>query len=235
MDINKIIDHTELHPDKPLGRYTDLVREAIFYKFGAICVSSFHTPLVANWLHTYIHTDMNLNIAVATTIGFPSGISNIESKVVEMQQAFNDGATEFDFVINLSAVKTGDWKRVKDEFVALRNAIPDNEKFHPILKCIMEVGLLQDDEIKRACDIAVANKIDFVKSSTGFNTKLEPKNTARYIKLMADQVKGTGVLVKASGGITCLNDVNLMLENGASRIGTSNSVRIMKEIRGESL
>jgi deoxyribose-phosphate aldolase len=176
---------------------------------------------------------MNLDIKVASTIGFPSGISNTESKVSEMKQAFNDGATEFDFVMNISAVRTHDWKRVRDEFDTLRNTIPTTDKFHPILKVILEVGLLEDDEIKRACDIAVAAKLDFVKTSTGFNTKLEPKQTARYVKLMAEQVKGTGVLVKASGGIQSLNDLNLMLESGASRIGTSNSVRIMKEIRGD--
>jgi deoxyribose-phosphate aldolase len=229
MDLAKVIDHTELQPNKPLGRYTELVREAIFHKFHSVCVSSFHTPLVANLLHSYVHTDMNLNIAVATTIGFPLGTSSIQAKVAEMQQAFNDGATEFDFVMNLSAARTGDWKRVKDEFVVLRNAIPTTDKFHPILKCILEVGLLSDEEIKRACDIIVANKIDFCKTSTGFLAKLEPKQTARYVKLMADQVKGTGVLVKASGGIKTLNDVNLMLENGANRIGTSNGVSIMLE------
>ena len=229
MDIAKVIDHTLLRPDAPLGEYTQLVRDAVRLKFGAVCVSSFHTPLVSNLLHSYIHTDMNTHVVVASTIGFPHGNSSIQAKVTEMQQAFNDGATEFDFVINIGLVKTREWKRIKDEFVALRSAIPDHPSFHPILKCILEVGLLEDEEIKRACDIAVANKIDFVKTSTGFLAKLEPKQTARYVKLMADQVKGSGVLVKASGGIKCLNDVNLMLENGASRIGTSNSIRILEE------
>jgi len=230
MEINKLIDHTELQPNKPLGRYTELVRESIFHKFHSVCVSSFHTPLVANFLHSYVHTDMNLNIAVATTIGFPLGTSSIQAKVVEMQQAFNDGATEFDFCINTGLVKTKEWKHIKDEFVTLRNAIPTTEKFHPILKVILEVGLLEDDEIKRACDIAVAAGLDFVKTSSGFLSKLEPKQTSRYVKLMSDQVKGSGMLVKASGGIKTLSDVNLMLENGANRIGTSNGVSIMKEI-----
>jgi deoxyribose-phosphate aldolase len=230
MDIASYIDHTLLRPEAPLGEYTQLVRDAIRLKFHSVCVSSFHTPLVSNLLHSYIHTDMNTHVAVATTIGFPHGISNIESKVAEMKQAFNDGATEFDFVINLSAVRTSDWKRVKDEFVALRNAIPDHPSFHPILKCILETGLLSDEEIKRACDIIVANKIDFCKTSTGFLAKLEPKQTARYVKLMSDQVKGSTVRVKASGGIKTLSDCLLMIEAGASRIGTSNSVKIMQEI-----
>jgi deoxyribose-phosphate aldolase len=236
MEINKIIDHTLLRPDAKLGEFTQLVRDSIHYKFGTICVSSFHTPLVSSLLHSYVHTDMNLDIKVASTIGFPHGNSSIEAKVAEMQQAFNDGATEFDFVMNLSAARSSDWKRVKDEFVTLRSTIPDFiNKFHPILKVILEVATLTDDEIKRACDIAVACHLDYVKTATGFySIKLEPKQTARYVKLMAAQVKGSPIKVKASGGIHCLKDVNLMLENGANRIGTSNSVQIMEEyLKGE--
>jgi deoxyribose-phosphate aldolase len=231
MEINQVIDHTILKPELPLGVYTQGARDCIKYKFHSLCINSFHVPLVSNLFHSYIHTDMNVNVAVCSVIGFPFGTGNIESKVAEMQQAFNDGATEFDFVMNLSAAKTGDWKRAKDEFVALRNAIPDHPSFHPILKIILEVGVLEDDEVKRACDIAVASKIDFVKTSSGFLAKLEPKQTARYVKLMSDQVKGSGVLVKASGGIKTLADVELMIDAGASRIGTSNSVRIIEEIK----
>jgi len=235
MEINQLIDHTELRPSAPLGRYTEISREAVQFKFPVLCVSSFHTPLVSNLLHAYIHTDMNLDVKVATTIGFPSGISSIQSKVAEMQQAFNDGASEFDFVMNLSAALTSDWKRVKDEFVILRNVIPTTDKFHPILKVILEVSALEDDQVKRACDIAVAAGLDYVKTSTGFHAnKLEPKQTARYVKLMFDQVKGSGVLVKASGGIKTLNDVELMITSGASRIGTSNSVKIMEEFNEEN-
>jgi deoxyribose-phosphate aldolase len=229
MDIASVIDHTELQPSKPLARYTDLCREAVQFKFHSVCVSSFHTPLVSNLLHAYVHTDMNLNIKVVSTIGFPSGICNIESKIAEMKQAFNDGASEFDFVANLSAIRTGDWKRFKDELVILRNVIPTTDKFHPILKCILEVGLLEDSEIQRACDIIVASKIDFCKTSTGFLAKLEPKQTARYVKLIADQVKDSPVKVKASGGIKTYDDCLLMVSSGASRIGTSNSVNIMQE------
>jgi deoxyribose-phosphate aldolase len=236
MDLASIVDHTILKPETPLGAYTQGVRDCINYKFHSLCVNSFHVPLVSSLLHSYIHTDMNVHVEVASTVGFPFGTSSIESKVAEMQQAFNDGATEFDFVMNLSAARTGDWKRVKDEFVSLRNAVPDFlNKFHPILKVILEVGTLTDEEIKRACDIAVACHLDFVKTSTGFHVnKLEPKQTARYVKLMADQVKGSPTKVKASGGIKTLADVNLMLENGANRVGTSNSIAIMEQFLKEN-
>ena len=228
IEINRVLEHTVLKPDFQLGCYTQAVRECIFYKFPTLVVSSFHTPLVSNLLHQYIHTDMNIHVAVASTIGFPHGNSSIQAKVAEMQQAFNDGATEFDFVINTGLIKTLEWKRIKDEFVALRNAVLTTDKFHPILKCILEVCVLEDNEIKRACDIAVACKIDFLKTSTGFHAnKLEPKQTARYVKLMADQIKGTLTRVKASGGIKSLSDCLLMVEAGASRIGTSNSVLVL--------
>ena len=234
MDIAKVIDHTILKPEIQLGAYTQGIRDCIQYKFKSLCVNSFHVPLVANLLHSYVHTDMDVHIDVCSVIGFPFGTGNIESKVAEMQKAFNDGATEFDFVMNLSAACTNDWKRVKDEFVTLRNTIPTTEKFHPILKVILEVGVLQDEDIKRACDIAVANKIDFVKTSTGFHAnKLEPKQTARYVKLMCDQVKGSNTKVKASGWLRTLSDVELVLEAGASRVGTSNSIQIIEQFLKE--
>lgn len=230
MNINKIIDHTLLKPDTPLGEYTQLVRDAIKYKISTLVVSSFHTPLVSNLLHSYIHTDMNLDIKVATTIGFPSGICNIESKVEEMKQAFNDGAVEFDTVINLSAVKTGDWLRVQHELEALRAAVPDwLDKFHPILKVILEVGLLTEYEIKKSAELCIETNCDFLKTSTGFNTKLPIEKTAEYVRMLKEFSKGSKIKVKASGGIKTLRDFNLVLEAGADRIGTSNGVQILEE------
>lgn len=231
MEINRLIDHTLLNPSAPLGSYTDLCRDAVKWNFHSVCVSSFHVPLVSNLLHSYVHTDMNIDIKVASVISFPHGLSNIDSKVAEMQRAFNDGATEFDFVVNISAVRTNDWLRVKREFETLRNTIPTASTFQPISKCILECGLLSDDEIKHCCDLAIETGLSYVKTSTGFLAKLEPKETARYVKLMADRVKGSGVLVKASGGIRSLADCLLMIENGASRIGTSNGVAIMEEFQ----
>jgi deoxyribose-phosphate aldolase len=231
MEINRLIDHTLLIPSAPLGNYTDLCRQAVKWNFHSVCVSSFHVPLVSNLLHSYVHTDMSVNIKICSVIGFPHGISNIDSKVTEMQRAFNDGATEFDFVLNISAVKTGDWLRIKHEFETLRKTIPTAPTFQPILKVILECGLLSDDEIKHCCDLAIETGLSYVKTSTGFLAKLEPKETARYVKLMADQVKGSGVLVKASGGIRSLIDLEMMIEAGASRVGTSNSIKIMEEFQ----
>lgn len=234
MEINKYIDHTLLKPEFPLGMYSEAVRDAIKYQFHSICVNSFHVPLVSNLLHSYVHTDMNIDIKVASVVGFPHGISNIDSKVAEMQRAFNDGATEFDFVINLSAVKTGDWLRVKKELITLRNAIPTALTFQPILKCIFEVCHLTDDEIKKCCDLAIECNLDFIKTSTGFAKQLAPEETARYVKLMADCVKGSTVQVKASGWIRTLADVRMMLNAGATRVGSSGSVKIMQELKKEN-
>jgi len=235
MDIAKVIDYTLLKPQEPLGSYTELVRNAIKYQVGTVCVNSFHVPLVSSLLHSYIHTDTNLNINVASTIGFPFGTSSIESKVAEMQQAFNDGAVEFDVVINLSAVKTHDWLRVKHELEALRSAVPDFiNKFHPTLKIILEVGMLTDDEIKKASELCIETNCDFLKTSTGINVELAPAKTAEYVRMLKDFSKGSKIKVKASGYIKTLSDFNMMLDAGADRIGVSRTVQILEEfLKGE--
>lgn len=231
MDIAKIIDYTLVKPQEPLGSYTELCRNAIRYKINTVCVNSFHVPLVSNLLHSYIHTDMNLDIKIASTIGFPFGTSSIESKVEEMKQAFNDGATEFDFVLNLSAAKTHDWLRIQHEFESLRKTIPTwLNYFHPTLKVILEVGMLTDDEIKKASELAIETGMDFLKTSTGINVELAPIKTAEYVKMLKDFSKGSKIKVKASGYIKTLQDFNMMLEAGADRIGVSRAVQILDEL-----
>lgn len=230
MNIEKVIDHTILQPTAQLGEFTQGIRDCIKYKFPVICVSSFHVPLVSSLIHSYIHTDMNMEIKTASTIGFPNGNSNIESKIEEMKQAFNDGATEFDFVCNLSAVKSGDWQRIRREFESLRQAIPFNTIFQPILKVILEVGSLTDDEIKKASELAINSRIDFLKTSTGFLNKLPIEKTAKYVKMLKDFSKGSDIKIKASGGIKTLQDLELVLQAGADRVGTSNGVKIMEEL-----
>jgi deoxyribose-phosphate aldolase len=102
-----------------------------------------------------------------------------------------------------------------------------------ILKIILEVGLLTNEEIIETSKICLSNNVDFLKTSTGVNVKLEPAKTAEYVALLKSLTDGTRCQVKASGGIKTLADVRLMIAAGASRIGTSNSVAIMNELRGE--
>jgi len=219
-NIAGMIDHTLLAPDAPLGRYTEICREAIEYGFHSVCVNSFHVPLVSNLLNK-----TSVKVQTCSVISFPFGETDIHTKSLEIERAISKGAHELDAVINISLVKTGEWKRLKDELAEIREASE-----HHILKLILEVGALTDDEIKHCCDLSMEANLDFVKTSTGFfKRELAPKETARYVKLMKDSVSGSRVKVKASGWIRTLADFNLVVEAGASRVGCSRSVDIIKE------
>jgi deoxyribose-phosphate aldolase len=188
-------------------------------------VNSFHVPLVANLLNAKPLSD----VKVCSVVGFPFGASDIHTKSIEIERAISKGAHEIDAVINISLVKTGDWKRVKDELVEIREASE-----HHILKLILEVGALTDDEIKHACDIAMETNLDFVKTSTGFFKELAPAETARCVRLMKDSVSGSRIKVKASGWIRTLADFTLVVEAGASRVGCSRSMDIVNEFNKQS-
>ncbi len=218
-----IIDHTLLKPEAPLGSYTQLVREAVKYNFATVCVNSFHVPLVSNLLNVHPLT----KTVPCSVIAFPFGVSDIHTKSLEIERAISKGAHELDVVINLSLVKTGDWKRLKEELAELREASD-----HHILKIILEVGLLTKDEIISSSQICLENNVDFLKTSTGINVKLEPAKTAEYVALLKNLTNGTRAQVKASGGIKTLADCELMIAAGASRIGTSNAVAIINELSG---
>lgn len=226
-DIAKLIDHTILKPELPFGVYTEGVRSCVQYNFASFCVNPQFVHLISNLLKNH----PECTTVPCSVVAFPFGSTTLTEKLVETNTAISDGAKEIDFVANISAIKTGDWTKIKTEFQTLRDATLNQA----LLKCILEVGVLEDEEIKRACDIAVACKLDFVKTSTGFHlNKLEPKQTARYVKLMADQVKGSNTKVKASGWLRTLDDVKLVLEAGADRVGASNSIAIVEEfLKGE--
>jgi len=225
IEIAKFIDHTELKPDSPYGRYTELCREALKYEFQSVCVNSFYVPLVKHFLLGFGHTN---KIKVCSVVGFPFGSSSLLSKVVEAGDASANGADEIDVVINIGALKTQAYKRVQDELRSLRDIVKDKT-----LKVILEVGLLSSEEVKAACDICIETKCNYVKTSTGVNVKLTGEDTIGHVKLLKDCVQGTSVKVKASGGIKTLETVKTLLSLGVDRIGTSSSVKIMNELRGE--
>jgi deoxyribose-phosphate aldolase len=221
-----MIDHTLLKPEAPLGKYTELCREAVEYKFYSVCVNSFHVPLVSSLLNAHPLS----KVQTCSVIAFPFGESDIHTKSLEIERAISKGAHELDVVINLSLVKTGEWKRLKEELTEIREASE-----HHILKIILEVGLLTNEEIIETSKICLVNNVDFLKTSTGVNVKLEPAKTAEYVALLKSLTDGTRCQVKASGGIKTLADVRLMIDAGASRIGTSNSVAIMQESKESNI
>lgn len=216
------IDSTLLRPEAPLGQYTQLVRDAIEFQAFSVCVNSFHIPLVSSLLNSHPLS----KVRTCSTIAFPFGTEDLQTKVNEIDRAIAKGAVELDVVINLSLVKTAEWKRLNDELKAIREASD-----HYILKIILECGMLTDEEIKTTSKICLENQVNFLKTSTGFNCKLEPQKTAEYVALLKDLTNGTRCAVKASGGISDLKACRLMIEAGASRIGTSKAKEIMQELK----
>lgn len=222
-NIASIIDHTVLSPSAVIGEYSQACRDAIQYKFHSLCVNSAFVPVVYNILKQHPET----HVATCSVVGFPFGSASLESKIAEVNQIIIDGCNELDLVIPIYAVKSHDWHHVRKEIKAIRDEAPGH-----ILKVILEVGLLTDDEIKYSTDICIEQHCDFVKTSTGINIKLPIEKTAQYVLTLKNFVKGTDVKVKASGGIRSLADLKMVLDAGADRVGSSNSVSIMQELNG---
>jgi deoxyribose-phosphate aldolase len=224
-DIASIIDHTLLDPAAPLGRYTELCREAITYKFASVCVNSTFVPLIYNILKQHPEA----GVKTCSVVGFPFGSASLGAKIAETNQIIIDGCHELDLVVPIYSIKSHDWHHVRNEIKSIRDEAPGH-----ILKVILEVGLLTDDEIKYTTDICIEQNCDFVKTSTGVNIKLPIEKTAKYVLTLKNFVKGTSVKVKASGGIRSLADVRMVLDAGADRVGTSNAVGIMQELQNEN-
>ena len=218
------IDHTLLSPSAPFGDYSAAVRDCVEYKFTSLCVNPFFIKLVSKLLHTH---PFNKTVA-CSVISFPLGLEDVLSKREEAVHALANGAQELDLVLNISATKSGDFKRVADEIRAVRE-----ESQGYILKIILEVGLLTDLEIKKVSEIVIDEKCDYLKTSTGVNIKLPFEETLRYSKMLVDISNGTRCSVKASGGISTLEQCKKLIDIGVKRIGTSKSLNIMQELRGE--
>jgi len=213
-NIAKYIEHTLLKADTTRQMIDQHIEEAKQYPFASICVS----PYWVNYCHNALK-DFEVNIC--TVIGFPLGAQTTNVKVFETKQAVKDGATEIDMVLNIGMLKSKEDKIVENDIKQVVNAT----KGKALVKVIIETCLLNDEEKTRACHIASQAGAHFVKTSTGFST-----DGAHVvdIKLMK-RVVGRKLGVKASGGIRTLDDALAMINAGATRIGASNSMRIVNE------
>lgn len=216
MNINHFIDHTLLKADATSAQIKKLCEEARENKFFSVCVNSYYVK----------EAKQNLNgsgVKVCTVVGFPLGASTMETKRFEAMKAIAEGAEEIDMVINISAIKSNNWQYVLDDMSSLAQVCHQQGA---LLKVILETCLLTDDEKKKSCELAVKAGVDFVKTSTGFSTS---GATVEDVKLMRSIV-GPKMGVKASGGIRNTQVAKAMIEAGATRLGTSASVEI---VRGE--
>ncbi len=211
--IASMIDHTLLSPEATENMIKDLCKEAKEYGFAAVCVNPFYVKLAKGILE-------NSKVKVATVIGFPLGASIKEVKAYETIKAIEDGANEIDMVINIGALKNKDYDRVRDDIRAVVYAA----KNKAIVKVIIETCLLTQEEKKIACEMAMEAGVDFVKTSTGFSTG---GATTEDVKLMKTIVRNK-LQIKASGGIRDYETAMAMIDAGASRIGASASVNIVK-------
>ncbi len=217
--LNKYFDHTLLKPEATNEQIDALLEEAKAYDFYSVCVN---TCYVARCYDALKDTD----VKVAAVVGFPLGTCTTQSKVFETQEAFMDGASEVDMVLNVGKFKSGDHDYVRDDIHAVVDAA---RSFGGIVKVILETCLLTDSEIVEACKLSMEAGADFVKTSTGFN---KGGATPEDVALMKATV-GDHLSVKASGGIRDYETCMKMIEAGADRIGASASVNIMEVYKNE--
>lgn len=216
-DLSRLIDHTNLKPDATTAMMKKLCQEAIDYHFKMVAINQVQSKLCADLLKD---TDVNIGAAIA----FPLGQTTIESKCFETKNAIEIGATEIDYVINISELKAGNLNYIERE---MSEIVKICRQYNVTSKVIFENCYLTDEEKIALCQIAVKVKPDFIKTSTGFGPS---GATLEDVKLMKQHV-GDVVKVKAAGGIRNADTFKKMIAAGAERIGTSAGIAIIEEIK----
>lgn len=209
---NSMIDHTLLKAAAAAEDIRTLCAEARAHQFASVCVNPSYVALSYDCLK-------GSGVKVCTVVGFPLGATTPDTKAFEAREAVENGAAEVDMVLNVGAVKSGDWALVERDIEAVAAAV----RGKALLKVIFETCLLTDEEKMRACAVCKSVGVDFVKTSTGFSTG---GATVEDIRLMREAV-GPEMGVKASGGVKTAADAKAMVEAGATRLGTSSGVAIV--------
>lgn len=214
MDARKLctyVDHTLLKQESTWEDIKSICDDAITYKTASVCIPPCYVKRAAEYMQD--------KIPVCTVIGFPNGNMTTEAKVFEAKDAINNGAAEIDMVINIGMLKAGNTDYVLNEIKALKEACGSL-----ILKVIIETCLLTDAEKVTMCKLVTEAGADYIKTSTGFS-----KGGATFadVQLFAENV-GPKVRIKAAGGISSLEDAEKFISLGASRLGTSRIIKILK-------
>ena len=212
IQINELIDHTNLKPGATKADIEKLCREAMEYGFASVCINPCYVSLAERLLR-------NSQTNICTVIGFPLGATTAETKNMEASLAYSEGADEFDMVINVGALKDGRIDYVLRDISGVMIAAKGRT-----VKLIIETGLLTEDEKVLACQLATKAGVDFVKTCTGMT---QGQATVEDIKLIKANVDSE-MEIKASGGIKTYEQAMALIEAGATRIGTSSGVAIMK-------
>ncbi len=212
-NLNLYFDHTFLKPEATFDDIKRLCEESINYSFYSVCVNQSYVSFAKSLLK-------GSNIKVCAVVGFPFGANDTETKIFETERSLKLGADEIDMVMNIGYMKSKKYEFITEEIRRIKNVCGDR-----ILKVIVETSLLNLEEKKLVVKLLMEGNADFIKTSTGFSTS---GATVEDIKLFKDISKGK-IMIKASGGIRDLKTTLLMLDAGALRIGSSSSVKIMRE------
>ena len=211
IEITSKVDHTLLQQQATWKEIKEICDDAVTYQTASICIPASYVKQAADYLQG--------KIPVCTVIGFPNGYSTTAVKVFETEDAVKNGASEIDMVINIGWVKDGLYDKVLDEIKQVKKAC--NGK---LLKVIIETCLLTDEEKIKMCEVVTESGAEYIKTSTGFSTA---GATFEDIELFSKHI-GPNVKMKAAGGISSIADAEKFVELGASRLGTSRIVKILK-------
>jgi len=214
--VAKLIDHTVLKPEATAEDIDKLCAEAAKYGFYSVCVNPVWVPKAKQLLR-------GTPVKVCAVVGFPLGAQAPEIKILEARRALREGAQEIDMVINIGALKSKDDRLVARD---IRGVVEVCDEARAVSKVILETALLNDEEKVRGCELSMKAGADFVKTSTGFSKGgAIPEDIALMARVVAPRKLG----VKASGGVRTYADLMKMVEAGATRVGSSNSVKILEE------
>jgi deoxyribose-phosphate aldolase len=220
LDLAKYIDHTLLKPEATAEQIDQLCNEARKYNFASVCINP-------TWVKRAATNLRGTRVVTCTVIGFPLGANTTAIKAMEARRALREGAREIDMVLNVGALKSGEYEQVKEDIAQVAEAA---HEVGGLCKVILETALLTDEEKVIASSLAKEAKADFVKTSTGFGSG---GATVYDVALMRETV-GPEMGVKASGGVRTLEDVEDMIAAGASRIGASAGVQIVSGDQGDA-
>ena len=209
-EILKHVDHTLLLQGATWEEIKQICDDAMKYETASVCIAPSYVKQAAEY--------MGDKMAVCTVIGFPNGYMTTKAKEFETKDALENGASEIDMVINIGWVKDGLYDKVSDEIKQIKAACHGR-----LLKVIIETCLLTDDEKIKLCKVVSGSGAEYIKTSTGFS---KAGATFEDVELMVKNVDG--ILVKAAGGISSIADAEKFIELGASRLGTSRIVKIVK-------
>ncbi|MBQ3061005.1 MAG: deoxyribose-phosphate aldolase [Lachnospiraceae bacterium] len=210
-EITRYVDHTLLAQGATWDEVKRICDDGLEYKTASVCIPPSYVKQAKEYLKD--------EISICTVIGFPNGYNTTAVKVFETKDAVNNGAKEIDMVINIGWVKAGMYDKVLDEIKQVKQACGEN-----VLKVIIETCLLTEEEIIKLCKVVSKSGAEYIKTSTGFSTA---GATKEGVALMCREVEG--IKVKAAGGISSIQDAKDFIEIGASRLGTSRIVKILKD------